>query len=399
MRVLHVVSTMKQSGGVESFLGHTFRALRERNLPGLDLEVCYTLEGAQLSEAEMAEMGIRMWGCRIGNNPLPFLRRFVRELRARGPYDVVHAHLSNFSGLPVQCAARAGVPVRLAHYHNLTAGHKNDWLRRLYERWLAQQVLAHATGIIALTFAGLKVWFPRQADTDPRMGVIRYGIDVEQFTGVQARAEVRRELGIPAAAPLIGHVGRFNWQKNHARLIEAFRIVVNQRPELRLLLVGDGDLRPQIEQRVAALGLVENVTFAGVRRDIPRVLSAMDMFVFPSIVEGFGKALLEAQATGLTVAATRIVTSAEAVAPPFAAFSCAPDDVPGLARVMLAALEAAQRDPTLADQARAFAARFTTAASVDAMLAAWRYPGVVAPQDPFDPRSRQEIAESPIQQK
>ncbi|MBK8915726.1 MAG: glycosyltransferase [Phycisphaerales bacterium] len=385
MRVLHVVSTMKQSGGVESFLGHTFRAIRRRNLPDLDIEVCYTLGDSRLSDAELEEMGIRTWGVRLGNNPLPFLRNFYRELRVRGPYDVVHAHLSNFCGPPMQCARRAGVPVRLSHYHNLTAGHRNDWPRRIYERWLNRQVLSNSTGIIALTYAGLRLWFPRHAETDPRMFVIRYGIDVAEFEAARARDEVRDELGIPRDVPLIGHVGRFNWQKNHARLIEAFARVLQERPEMRLLLVGDGDLRPQIERQVDDLGIRASVTFTGVRRDIPRVLSALDLFVFPSIVEGFGKALLEAQAAGLTVASSRIATSCEAVAPPFEPFSCPPEDVPGLASCMLRGLEAAGRDPSLAVQAREFARKFTTEASVDSMLAAWQVPGFVAPLDPFAP--------------
>lgn len=388
MRVLHVVSVAERTGGIENYLDVTFRAIQRMNLPNLDLELCYSEASSRISQQEAEDRGFKLWGLRLSYNPLNYkryIRDFADELQRRGPYDVVHAHLSNFCALPLLGARRAGVPVRIAHYHNLQSGHKNDWPRRMVEKWLQHQLLSAATDIYSLTFAGLKVWFGERALTDPRMKVMRYGINVGDYENVDARAEIRREFGVPETAPLFGHVGRFQWQKNHTRLLDAFRVVVDANPAAHLLLVGAGPLESEIRAQIERLNLGSRVHLAGFRKDVPRILSALDVFVFPSIVEGFGKALLEAQAAGVPVVYSRIPTSAEAVAPIFARFGSTPEDVPGLARNMLAALDARARETGLPQQAREFARKFTLQASVDSILAAWHYPGFVAPVDPFAP--------------
>jgi glycosyltransferase involved in cell wall biosynthesis len=107
-------------------------------------------------------------------------------------------------------------------------------------------------------------------------------------------------LGIPPDAFVIGHVGRFDEQKNHLFLVEIAAEVAKREPKMRLLLVGDGLLRPKIEQKIAQLGLTDRTIFAGSRHDVPRLmLSAMDVFLFPSLYEGLGLVLIEAQAAGL----------------------------------------------------------------------------------------------------
>jgi glycosyltransferase involved in cell wall biosynthesis len=146
--------------------------------------------------------------------------------------------------------------------------------------------------------------------------VLYCGIDLEPFRQEVSREAVRQELGIPKDAPVVGHVGRFTPQKNHAFLLQIAAEVVKMRPDVRFLLVGDGPLRPQIEARARELGIAGNAIFTGVRSDVPRLmLGAMDAFIFPSLWEGLGLVVVEAQAAGLPCIVSEWVPAEATVLP------------------------------------------------------------------------------------
>ena len=111
--------------------------------------------------------------------------------------------------------------------------------------------------------------------------------------------EKRKELNISDDTLVIGPVGRFVEQKNHRFLIEVFAEVLKQKPDALLMLVGDGEKKKEIKEQINALGIEESVILTGIRSDVPALLSAMDVFVFPSFYEGMPNTVIEAQATGL----------------------------------------------------------------------------------------------------
>ncbi len=130
--------------------------------------------------------------------------------------------------------------------------------------------------------------------------VIKNGINLERFRNpVKTRQEVRRELGIPSSAFLVGHIGRFSEQKNHAFLLDVFAALKKKRPDAFLLLVGTGDLEGEIRKKIHFLSLDGSVVIVSHREDIPEILNAIDSFVFPSLFEGLGIVLVEAQASGV----------------------------------------------------------------------------------------------------
>lgn len=128
--------------------------------------------------------------------------------------------------------------------------------------------------------------------------VLRNGIDLEQYRN-QPRMMLRNLLGISEDCFVLGHVGRFNKVKNHSKIIDVFRDVKKENPQSKLFLVGDGEEMEKIKEKVNSYSLNDDVIFTGSRNDVPQMMAMMDCFIFPSLFEGLGIVLLEAQAAGL----------------------------------------------------------------------------------------------------
>lgn len=130
--------------------------------------------------------------------------------------------------------------------------------------------------------------------------VIHNAINLERFMSVQeTKTSIRNSLGIRENAFVLGHVGRFSAQKNHRKIINIFNTILKEEKEAHLLLVGDGETKSEIGSLAQELNIYESITFLEKRNDIPRLMKAMDAFVFPSLFEGLGIVVIEAQAAGL----------------------------------------------------------------------------------------------------
>jgi glycosyltransferase involved in cell wall biosynthesis len=151
--------------------------------------------------------------------------------------------------------------------------------------------------LIACSDDAAKWLFKRKAKSAQ---IVKNGIEYERFTfSGEKRKQIREELHLETGNEVIGHVGRFNRQKNHSFLIDVFAELANANDRAVLLLVGDGPLRSEIEQKVRKLNLESKVFFLGIRSDIDRILQGMDLFVFPSFHEGLPVSLIEAQVAEL----------------------------------------------------------------------------------------------------
>jgi glycosyltransferase, group 1 family len=141
--------------------------------------------------------------------------------------------------------------------------------------------------------------------------VIRNGINFKRFQNVEeSKDEIRKNLGIPQNAYVLGHIGRFeNVQKNQSFLVDVFNEICRQKENAFLLLIGEGDSKRQIEEKLNRLGLLGKYLILSNRSDIPQLLKAMDVFVFPSRFEGLGIVLIEAQVSGLRCIVSDVVPS------------------------------------------------------------------------------------------
>jgi glycosyltransferase involved in cell wall biosynthesis len=146
-----------------------------------------------------------------------------------------------------------------------------------------------------------------------RIEVIENGIDLERYGQVGDRTTLRRELGLDPRRRYIVTIARFHPVKDHATLLRGFAATIAGRPDVDLLLAGDGPLRPDLERLVAELGISDRVRFLGIRSDVPALLAACDVFALTSVSEAASLTLLEAMASRLPVVITDVGGNPEIV--------------------------------------------------------------------------------------
>ena len=225
----------------------------------------------------------------------PFSRKYKRSLADffdRHPeYRVINVHQDCMSSVILKIAKKKNIEVRIAHSHSTSQDKNLKYLIKLYYR---RQIPCYSTHLFACSQAAGKWMFGEHQFT-----VLNNAIDAEKFRfDVEKRRIARDRLKVRKQELLIGHVGRFCYPKNHSFLIDIFNAIQKKVPS-KLILVGDGELKKDIEQKVETCGLKDKVIFTGVISDVSEIMQAMDVFVFPSNYEGLPVTLIEAQASGL----------------------------------------------------------------------------------------------------
>ena len=214
-------------------------------------------------------------------------------------YQIIHSNMNVLSGFALLPAYLAGAKVRILHNH--TTDSKEEKLRSLIKRILRPFAKLFANQYWACSKLAAKWMYGKNAVINGKVTIINNAIDLEKFKfNKEKRERLRKKLGLENCFA-IGHVGRFMKQKNHEFLIDIFNEVLKQKENARLLLIGDGKLKPKIEEKVKNLGIERAVTFLGNRNDVQDLYNAMDVFVFPSFYEGLGMVVIEAQVNGLSV--------------------------------------------------------------------------------------------------
>ncbi len=262
--------------------------------------------GTLADEAERRGIGVHL--CPLKTRLSPSGLRNLSRLFQRIGADIVHSHMYR-SNTPATIAARlAGVPVVLAQVHNVDTWEtrRQRMMDRFLRRW--------RDGVIAVSET-VKADIVRQLELDPDFIRVLYnGVDTSAFhERVESREQERKREGLPMFGVVAIHVARLVEQKNHRGLLDAFARVSERHEDLTLLLVGDGPLRRDLEEKAGGLGLRGRVVFAGRRHDIPRLLALADFSVLPSFREGFSNVIVESLAAGLPLVVTDVGGNAEAV--------------------------------------------------------------------------------------
>lgn len=186
---------------------------------------------------------------------------------------------------------------------------RNAWLlgpKRFAHRALYRLGTRIVNGVVVVSDETARAFARSTRSRTRKVVVVPNGVDTERYPAPVDRARLRSELGLAPSHHAMIMVGTFKRQKGHVHLVRALERVAPRFPGLRLLLAGDGELRPEIERLVRDAGLADRVRFLGSRRDVPALLAASDSFVLPSLWEGLPIALVEAMASGLPVVATAV---------------------------------------------------------------------------------------------
>ena len=326
IRVLHIAEAF-DPGGVVWWLIDV-----NAELPRSEVQADFlSLGGRGVRVHEVETVGSRVDVFAVSPRELLLGSKLVSIMR-QGSYDIVHSHIFNLSGWLLRHAHRFGVPVRIAHFHTTHDGKPDSVLNRARRRLSRSLVSRHANVALGCTNAALDAAPPLHQELARE--VVRYGIDANAFmhrsTGV-----LRKMIDVNERVPLIGHVGRFTAQKNHAGLLAIFAEVSRSLPEAHLALIGDGELLGEIRELATSRGLAARVHFLGARTNVAELLPDVDVFAFPSWWEGLGIVLIEARFAGIPVVASDLPSIRESLAGDNGSVLADPHDVSAFAAAVI----------------------------------------------------------------
>jgi len=307
IRILHIINSL-DIGGNERFLLQVLE-----HLPGerFHLEVCVPDRGKDATrdlERECHRLRTRISIIRaVGNldaRVFPKLKRLI----TRGRYDIVHTHLIYSQIYGRLAAAAAGAKCVVSSEQNIYKVKARPPFRWV-ERWLSS-----LTDRIIACSNPVRDHLVRNVGINPlKVVVVPNAVDTNVFFPIRKQSplsarvkNLRRGLGIGEGDVVIGTVGHMSRQKGQKFLVEAIPLVRLRYPRAKFVFVGKGELRKNLQKQARALGVEEAVRFAGIRKDVPILLNCFDVFVLPSLWEGFGTALIEALACGAPVVATEV---------------------------------------------------------------------------------------------
>lgn len=221
-------------------------------------------------------------------------------------FDTVCDYSANFSGITLWLARLAGIKNRIAFYRSSSNHYKSSYFKNLYNKFSNKLVYKNATSILSNSQTALSFFFPYiNTQIDDRFTVIYNGIDTEEFNVSEGKEQIRKELGIPADAIVVGHTGRYSWPKNFPILTQLAKSVCDNYENVYFVFCGR-DTDGKLIKDYPELSNYSKIKILGYREDVSRILSAFDIFVFPSTTEGQPNSLLEALISGLPIVASDI---------------------------------------------------------------------------------------------
>lgn len=291
VKILQVVGAMNRAG-TETMLMNIYR-----NMDREQVQFDFISYSAQ--EADYDQEIKRLGGKVIRLSKTNSIKELYDVIKKHGPYDAVHAHTLFHCGIANMAAWLAGVKIRIAHAHT-TLDHSDSLARKTYITGMRWIIKSFSTKLLACSNGAGSYLFGKRSLTKRKYAYFPNVIDYAEFLTVPKREisafTVEEGLGNRI---VIGHIGRFIKAKNHSFLLEIMKQVVQREPNIILLLVGEGDLKKKIQSDAKKEGLSEHIRFTGLRNNIATIMHSLDVFVFPSLYEGLGLVLLEAQASGV----------------------------------------------------------------------------------------------------
>ena len=290
------------SGGIESFIMNLYRNLdREK----IEADILTSQDESDIYDEEIKKIGGNKYVTLEKKYNSPIIRtlknliQFKKTIKNK-EYDIIHLNICHGVAMIYSYIAKKnGIRFVIVHSHNTDIGQKQKKLKKLGHDICKILFEKYADEYFACSDLAAKWLFTPKLLKSGKVKIINNAIDVDRFIfNEEERKKVRNELNVDDKF-VIGNIGRFSEQKNHGFLIDIFKEINNKNKNSVLLLVGEGELRQEIEDKVYELGLKENVIFYGLAKDVPKLLWAMDAFVLPSLYEGKPFVGIETQTAAL----------------------------------------------------------------------------------------------------
>ena len=292
IRVAQVIG-MAVDGGTESVWMNYYRHLDRTKI---QFDFLVENESNIINKKEIESMGGRVVIIPPYTNPFKYMKE-LKKIFKENHYDIVHSNMNAMSVFTLRAAKKAGIKVRIAHSHSTS--NKKEWKKNILKNLLRPFSKVYATHYLACSELAGRWLFGNKTFDKGLVKIVANAIDYDRFKFNESyREEIRNKYSLNDSY-VVGHIGRFMTQKNHKFVVEVFKGILELNPKSKLLLIGDGPLKPEIQSLVNELNLADNVVFAETRLDVEKYYSAMDMFIFPSLYEGLGMTAVEAQINGL----------------------------------------------------------------------------------------------------
>lgn len=287
----------------------------QKNLDKDKFECTYCLRGEEIGvlEDEVIASGAKI--IHQPNNTKNYFKSYFyyKKLFSENDFDIVHSHLMFYSGLVMRAAYKAGIKKRVPHSHMTNPCIENrstlkKFIANAYSFVMKRWLVKYSTDMISCGVEAGEYLYGKK-NFEKKGILLNNGTYLDKFEfSQQKRDDARKEFNLQDCV-VLGHIGRFNYVKNHSFLIDVFFEFQKIHTNSKLLIVGDGEQREAMEAKIKSLGIEDKVIITGLRHDVDRLAMAMDVFVFPSLYEGFPMTLVEAQATKLPCLISDTVTS------------------------------------------------------------------------------------------
>ncbi|SFQ51608.1 Glycosyltransferase involved in cell wall bisynthesis [Psychrobacillus psychrotolerans] len=306
LRILHLPNTLSKKSGIMSFIMNYYRAIDKDKIQ-FDFLVFDTDEDSY--KEEIIKLGGRVYSIsRVASKNPFFIQKEINKFfnKHKNEYKVIHYHAISIWHLALNIAKKHGIKHRISHSH--ATMYSDNKLSAIRNRMLISQMKKNANHYFACSEAAGRFLYGENILNDGKVNIINNAVDCSKFKYDKIkRDKIRKELGVENEL-LIGHVGRFNEQKNHLFLIAIFKYILQKEPNTKLILVGEGPLREAVEEKIEILKIKNNVTILGKRNDVADILCAVDIFLLPSLFEGLPFVGVEAQASGLPIVLSESIT-------------------------------------------------------------------------------------------
>lgn len=301
-KVLCVVASLN-AGGAETFLMKVLRCIDKS-----EYMMDFIVSAPGIYDEEVASLGGKIYRVPLRTeHPIKTfnqIRTIVKNNKYKNFLKLCDTPIGVFDLLAAKMGGATHISVRSCNASSNTSKKKEIMYSILRPMFNALSDCKIAPSDLAAEYT-----FGEKCFQNGSVKKLNNGIDLNCFRfSEKSRTDIRHELYIPDDAFVVGHIGRFSEQKNHLFLLDIFACIAKKRPDAYLILVGDGERKEQIREKVKKIDLENRVIFTGVRGDVPALLSAFDVFLFPSLYEGMPNTVIEAQATGLPCVISDTIT-------------------------------------------------------------------------------------------